>query len=59
MGRGSPEERNRAGNAGLGLLREVVGGFIGKPFCLNCIVHIKPTTPGAKGWGRQSGKMLE
>lgn len=46
---------------GWGGEREVVGSLMGKPFYLNCIVHIKTTTPGAKGWGmgRQSGKMLE
>lgn len=38
---------------------EVLGGLMGKPFCLNCIVHIKSTTTGAKARGgrRQSGEM--
>lgn len=42
-----------------GVQWEVVGGLMGKPFCLNCIVRIKPTTTGAKAGGgrRQHGKM--
>lgn len=46
---GGREEGNKAGDAGVRWGERSCWGLMGKPFCLNCIVHIKPTTPGAKG----------
>lgn len=50
-----PEGRREWGPGMLGWGGGVVGDLMGKPFCFNCIVHIKLTTTGAKAGGGEVG----